>query len=84
MIFKKVDQCHAISDCQNYTICRFYAGDESTYMSWRGREFLARHTFQHEYDERGRELPSYPARVEAYRAALAACEDDAEERRRDQ
>lgn len=81
MIFKRIDKYHAASDCQQYTIARFYAGHESTYMSWRGREVVARHTFAHEYGDDGRELPSYPARVEAYKAAVAACESDKAARR---
>jgi hypothetical protein len=77
VIFKKAGKYYAVSECGRYTIARYYAGPESTYMSFRGQTFLAANTFQHEYDAAGVELPTYPARLAAYKAAVKACEDDA-------
>ena len=76
MRFRKVDQYHAVSESGGYTICRFFAGHESTYMAWRGNELIDRFTFAHEYDSGGRELDNYAGRAEAYRAAVRVCELD--------
>jgi len=75
MRFRKVNKYHAVSESGGYTICRFFAGHESTYMAWRGNELIDRFTFAHEYGDDG-ELETYPARVDAYKAAVAACELD--------
>ena len=75
MIFRKVDRYHATSE-SGYTICRFFAGKVSTYMAWRGKDLIDRFTFAHEYDSDGYELRDYPARRDAYNAAVLACDND--------
>lgn len=77
MQFKKVDAYHAISECCRYGIARYNSGPESTYMAWRGTENIGVFTFAVERDESGFELPTYPARVDAFKQAMAACEEDA-------
>ena len=78
MQFRKVDAYHAASLCGKYTIARFNAGPESTYMVFKGSAFIESHSFQVERDEHGVELPTYPSRVEAFKLAMAACERHAE------
>jgi hypothetical protein len=78
MQFRKVDPYHAASLCGKYTIARFNAGPESTYMAFKGSLFIESHSFQVERDDDGVELPTYPARVDAFKLAMSACERDAE------
>lgn len=77
MQFRKVDAYHAASLCGKYTIARFNAGPESTYMVFKGSAFITSFSFQVERDENGVELPTYPSRVDAFKAAMSACEGDA-------
>lgn len=78
MIFKKIDAYHAASSCGKYTIARFNAGPESTYMAFRGPAFIESFSFQVERDDSEVELSTYPARVEAFKLAIAACERHSE------
>lgn len=75
--FKQASQYHAVSTCGRYSIARYNAGPESTYMAFRGTAFIESHSFQVERDDDGVELATYPARVEAFKASIAACERDA-------
>lgn len=77
MQFKKIDAYHAVSSCGKYSIARFNAGPESTYMAFNGSAFLKSYSFLVERDDDEVELGTYPARVEAFKLAIKACADAA-------